>query len=416
MLFLGLLAFIVLTFVQPQEFVPAIKGLPLVYVTMAFVTLLWCWRASVTKRTNFSKTPQNILMNIFLVLVTISTLSLGWLSNTFNIFFQWAKVILIYFTMISIVDTKKRLKIVLWLIVSSMAVTAIMGILQYYGVDITGEGLVDERIAGVGIFGTNQLAYALDFCLPLAFGLLVLSRHFIAKISLSIILLAYAYCIYLTQSRGGQLCFLAVLLIITLKFSRNKRLKVFGVIFGVLLFMVLIKLSPRFSTTFEYQTDKSAMGRLDVWGEALSSLKDNPVLGIGYEQFKQRFAIASHNSYIQTVTELGLLGLFIWLALFYHSLKNLNFINRHIVTKDKKEIMVVSRSLQVSLYAYLVGSYFSSSAYYVPLYMLFALVVIVQKMSGLSNKFYFKLKDIVVIFVIEICVLLFIHILTRTSS
>ena len=186
--------------------------------------------------------------------------------------------------------------------------------------------------------------------------------------------------------------------------------------FGVLIFMVLVKFSPRFSTTLEYQTDESAMGRLDVWGEALMSLKDNPIFGIGYEQFRQRFDIASHNSYIQTVTELGLLGLFIWLALFYFSLKNLNFINSHINNNDEKEISVISKSLQASLYAYLVGSYFSSSAYYVPLYMLFALAVIMQRMSGLSKKLHFKAGDIPAIFAIEISVLLFIHILTRTSS
>lgn len=355
-------------------------------------------------------------MIMFLTLVTVSTLSLGWLGNTFNAFLQWVKVIIIYFAMISIVDTKNKLKAILWMIVLSMAVTAVMGILQYYGLDITGEGLVDGRIAGVGIFGTNQLAYAIDFCLPLAFGLLLLSRAFIAKIFLAAILLAYGYCVYLTQSRGGQLCFLVVLLIMTLKFSRNKKLKVFGMAFGVLLFMVLVKFSPRFSTTLEYQTDESAMGRLDVWGEALMSLKDNPIFGIGYEQFRQRFDIASHNSYIQTVTELGLLGLFIWLALFYFSLKNLNFINNHININDEKEISVISKSLQASLYAYLVGSYFSSSAYYVPLYMLFALAVIIQRMSGLSKKLHFKAGDIPAIFAIEISVLLFIHILTRTSS
>lgn len=416
MLFLGLIAFIILTFVQPQEFVPGIKGLPLVYITMAAVTFLWYLRTGVTKETNFNKTPQNALMIMFLILVTVSTLSLGWLGNTFNAFLQWAKVIIIYFAMISIVNTKGRLKIVLWMIVLSMAVTAIMGILQYYGLDITGEGLVDGRIAGVGIFGTNQLAYALDFCLPLAFGLLLLSRAFIAKIFLTAILLAYGYCVYLTQSRGGQLCFLVVSLIITLKFSRNKRLKVFGMIFGVLLFMVLVKLSPRFSTTFEYQTDESAMGRLDVWGEALMSLKDNPIFGIGYEQFRHMFNIAAHSSYIQTVTELGLLGLFIWLALFYYSLKYLSFIGSHIDTGDKKEIIIISNSLQAGLYAYLVGSYFSSSAYYVPLYMLFALAVIIQRMSGLSQKLHFKAGDIPAIFAIEISVLLFIHILTRTSS
>lgn len=416
MLFLGLMAFIILTFVQPQEFVPAIKGLPLVYLTMAIVTFLWFWRTSIIKKTFFSKAQQNVLMVIFCILITVSTLSVSWFPNAFIAFVLWAKVIIIYFAMISIINTKNRLRAVIWLIVLSMAFTAVMGILQYYGIDLTGQGTIEDRVTGVGIFGTNQLAYALAFCFPLAFSLFLLSKNFLARIFLGLILLAYGYCLYLTQSRGGMLCSLIVLLIIAYKFSKSRPVKVLGIVFGVALFIVLLKFSPRFSTTFEYQSDKSALGRLDVWGEALMALKDKPIFGIGYDQFQEQFQIASHSSYIQTVTELGLLGLFIWLAFFYFSLKNLSFINRHIDTDDKREMVIISKSLQVSLYAYLIGSYFSSSAYYVPLYMLFALTVVLQRMSGLFDKFAFKLKDMVTIFIIELSVLLFIHILTKTTA
>jgi O-antigen ligase len=298
-----------------------------------------------------------------------------------------------------------------------MAVTASMGILQYYGNDITGTGMrVGDRIRGVGIFDTNQLAYTLAFCLPLIFGLFISTGSFFSKYFLIIIFSVYSYCIYLTQSRGGLLCSVFVIFLLFFIFNRNKIVKIFGIIFSVLTFSILLKYAPRLTTTFEYKTDDSAIGRIDAWGSGLASLKNNLFLGIGKDQFRENFGIAAHNGFIQVATELSLIGLFIWLALYYFSIRNLRIIDNS--NQGSKEIssQIFSKAFQVSLYTYLMGSFFQSSEYYITLYILFALIVVLQSQTNLniSKKFAMvTFKDIRNVFAFEVIAIVLIKLLIK---
>lgn len=415
MAYLGLIFFMIITFMQPQEFIPSVKGLPLAFITMLLVTLFFFGKLKNQKKNIFRIGQQVILMVFFWLVITFSTLKLMCLQYTIDTFIDWGKVVLIFLLLATLIDSERKILKLFWTVVLSLCVTAVMGIMQYYGNDVTGIGMIEGRITGIGIFATNQLAYALCYIFPICFALFLMSRNAIYKLILIIIFVLYIYCLYLTQSRGGYLCFLIVVFLLISKFNHRKFIKILGFFLSMLLFIILIKLAPRFSTSFKYQEDSSAIGRIDAWGYGLIELKQNLGFGIGKGQFVENFRRAAHNSFIETATELGLVGLFVWIALFYFSIKNLRLISSSVAGPQSMTMITISKALEVSLYAYLVGCYFSSSEYYIPLYVLFAFIVAIQALNNSKMRYTFRLQDILNIMGYAIGMLIFLSILSRTT-
>jgi O-antigen ligase len=123
------------------------------------------------------------------------------------------------------------------------------------------------------------------------------------------------------------------------------------------------------------------MNRIYVWGEGLSALKMQP-WGIGKGQFVEQFRMAAHSSYIEAVTEIGLVGLFFWLSLFYFSFRNLGYVLKRKGVSASDEVAVLARALTVTFFSYLLGSLLSSSTYYITLYIYFAIVVVLQNLCS----------------------------------
>lgn len=419
MLFIGLSVFLVLIFVSPQEFIPGIKGLPLVSIVMQIVGLVWILRAS-SKKVHFIDVPQNKMLICLFISIIISTFTFGWLKYTFDVFIEWVKVILIYFLIINILDSFEKLKKTILVIVLSMLFTAGMGVLQYYGYDITGIGtLSDGRIRGIGIFATNQLAYSAAFCVPFVFFMLSMYKNILIKCFFIFVLCIYSLCIYLTQSRGGAICLIAVLFFMMFNSSSKKFVKIMAVILAVACLKIFSIFSMRLATISQFQEDGSAMNRLYVWGQSLSTLKNHFLTGIGKNLYIDNFGMAAHSSYIEVLSELGVVGLFCWLALFYFSIRNLRFINKFSVDGLKLKLKFLSEVLMASIFAYLIGSLFSSSSYYITLYIIFSLIAVLQYHSGekcLQKCSKMTINDIALIGFIECTVIIGLHIWVKFTS
>lgn len=423
MCFLGILLYFVIIFAQPQELNLPIKGWPLEQIVMGITGVSFLCGSLLNRRIKLFNAHQNILMVWLWGVIVVSTFQVGWTAYTFNVFIEWGKFIIAYFLIINIIDSQKKLKLAVWTIVLSMSVTAVIGMLQHYGIDYTGIGtkLYNDalgrivRIRGVGIFGMNQLAHACAFVIPLIFGLFLVTRNIFAKLFLAALFLCYYYVIYLTVSRGGMLAGFFVVALLVMSFTKSKKIKSAGLGIVIVVSILIIHVLPRLETVGSFKTESSAKGRLDVWGEALSVLKNSHFLGVGKGQFREYCSISPHNSYIQTVTELGIAGLFLWLALFYYSFKNLKLIGQAAEKSGTKFQIIFIKCFRVSLGTYLVSSYFSGSAYYSILYAMFALAVVMQydvhAPGGPRERVRFRFKDLRTIFLFEAAAILVIHLM-----
>ena len=135
--------------------------------------------------------------------------------------------------------------------------------------------------------------------------------------------------------------------------------------------------------------------RAEVWGEAISIIKDFPLFGTGlntyavvgphYKSF-ERGGYYPHNSYLHMAADSGLLGLgaFLWIifTLFKTSLTNLKKI-------DDKFYNALLAGLLAGLFAFLIHSFVDTNIYTLQLgnlmWFIMGLIVAVQRIALKNN-------------------------------
>jgi putative inorganic carbon (hco3(-)) transporter len=316
MLFLGLLLFIFLQIIRPQDFIPGLQGARLVLYLM--VIMLFGLLLSPVEKKLF-RSPQDKYTGVFFLAIVLSTFTLLWFSYILETAIETIKVALIYYFIVIVVNNEDRFEKAVWTMVILMTVVALMGVLQYHGYDITGAGMgfaPDKgvwQIKGIGNFDNpNDLAYSVVLTIPFALGFLFQTKTFLGR-SFALILLAISmYAIYLTRSRGGQVALVASLsawAFFWIKNPRRKRQLIIFAIVGVISVAVI--------QATGYREDESAMGRVEAWDAGWQLLKSNPIIGVGKNRFLEHHERDTHSSYVRAAAELGLLGLYAFVGMIY---------------------------------------------------------------------------------------------------
>ena len=316
MLFFGLLLFMFLQTIRPQDFVPGLEGTRLVLYLMVAL-LIGLLLSPVEKK--LIRSPQDKFTGVFFIAIVLSTLKLFWLSYIIDITIETLKAALIYYFIVIVVDTERKFRTLVWTIVVLMVIVASMGILQYHGYDITGAGMAfaaDKgvwQIKGIGNFDNpNDLAYSVVLAVPFAMGFIFQSKGFLGRLTGILLLAVGIYCIYLTRSRGGQVALAAGLsswIYFWIRDPKRKRQIVILAITAIIAAAVV--------QSTGYRDDESAMGRVEAWNEGWQLLKSNPIIGVGKGQFIEHHKRDTHNSYVRAGAELGLLGLYAFMGMIY---------------------------------------------------------------------------------------------------
>ena len=146
--------------------------------------------------------------------------------------------------------------------------------------------------------------------------------------------------VFLSSSRAGSaavvISTLIFFIILIIKLKPKKRIRV---LYGAFIALLLLAIAVTFtSPTFlleKYQRLKEIKGkpiskalvRFNIWHDCISLYRDFPLLGTGWGTFchiypkyrtlrMKKFARYAENDYIQTITELGSLGIILNLAFF----------------------------------------------------------------------------------------------------
>ena len=160
--------------------------------------------------------------------------------------------------------------------------------------------------------------------------------------------------------------------------------------------------------TPETEYDQTAGGRTEIWKTALKLMASAP-WGVGVAGFDTAEGLshegkgkwsAAHNSFLQIGTELGVLGLVVFVVLLGSTFRDLRrvreaaFRNQRSNWRDSKnglphralveesvDLARLTSALQISLSAYVVGGFFLSQAYAAVLYVLLALSVCCRRLA-----------------------------------
>lgn len=388
MAFVLLLIFILIYFIRPQDFWAYVQGERLVYITLGLSALIWAIKMLLSKKRLF-RHPQSVFMLGMWAAAVLSTYAMRWQQFTLDMLIYFGKVVLIYYLVSDLIDSQGKLKLFAWFLTFSCAVLATLSILQYYGIDVIGGGarvhgmiiegkyVTFKRLRGIGIFETNQLAYAMGLVLPLAFALFMTSRSVIGKILPLVFMAIFGYCAFLTKSRGGMIAFLIpVALFTTVRGGFTARF--FTLLIAGLVTFTLISGSERFATVFRFKEDKSAKARFDAWYAGSLVFRQHPLIGCGVNRFKDSeiVRIVTHNGFVQVAAETGLVGLFFWSGLLYFSFRSLMRLQEKTPqTKEAIELAIFARCLFLAFIQFLVACIFSGDAFDFTFYLLIGAAV-----------------------------------------
>jgi probable O-glycosylation ligase (exosortase A-associated) len=241
------------------------------------------------------------------------------------------------------------------------------------------------------IADNNALALALITILPMIWYLQMQATRRYLRLALTALAALTLIAAAGSYSRGALLAGGAMLAFLWLK-SRNKiRTGLALVLAAPLVFMVMPEQwFGRMQTIDNYQTDDSAMGRINAWHFAVNVAESHP-LGGGYSVFTPNmFRLyapeplnhhAAHSIYFQVLGEHGFVGLALFLLMLAFAWRTGS---RVIALCHDRPDLKWARDLaamgQVSLIGYAVGGAFLTMAYYDLWYYIVALLVVVERL------------------------------------
>jgi O-antigen ligase len=318
----------------------------------------------------------------FIISIGISQAANGWFGGALIYINNFLHVFIGYFLVAYLVNSEKKLRIFIIILILLTSFLAFEAIVQYMkGVSDLGisphiEYLDDShgvrvgeiiRVRGAGTFNDpNYLAVSLVLAIPFLLNGIMLGNRIIP----ACIMLMIGYAIYLTNSRGGIIALVATLF--SYFIMRKKNVK--GMIVGLLVVGLILIFGPSRIGNLS-STDPSSMGRLDAWYVGLKLLQSNPFFGTGASSFIDYNSVVAHNSIVQVLADMGLIGGFFFVGLFYFPMQNFLCI----FSNEKKDAVIDNTrllliSIMSGLIGMMVGLFFLSRTYVFPPYMMIALL------------------------------------------
>jgi putative inorganic carbon (HCO3(-)) transporter len=306
-MFILSLAYLALTIIRPQDYLPGLVGVPLLPVVLGLAFLLWLASA----RKTFSA-PQFLILPVFLLALMMSEVANGWSGGALAQAAKFGPNVIAFFVLSTAVAVSRKRVVITFAVFSLCAIVlALHGIDQFNnGIGWTGMGMSeDRRIQYVGIFNDpNDLGLLFVSALPMAFYLSARGGFFLGRVFLLSGAALLLYGVYLTNSRGALL---AVIFIFAVYLSLKRGLLTAGVLSaaGTALLLML----PTRAQDID-PDEESAFGRVDAWYEGLHMFLKHPFFGVGAGNFTDYNYLTAHNSFVLVLAETGLFGYITWLT------------------------------------------------------------------------------------------------------
>ena len=310
--FLGLVAYLVLALIRFQEYTWVNFDAPIIPVIE--VTMMLAWFASAKPPGLVHALPVFLLGGVYFIsgLGVNADYSVEVTSNYFlNIAF-------VYVVLAQVAVDPRRADLVMAVFGTCMAVISLQCILMALHPEHmgwTGLQAIERtdsipRVWQVRYIGTlkdpNDLGMTMLAALPMLAFLASTSRSRLLQLYFVGCLGACLYTIYLLNSRGTVVGLVAMVgLIGVLRLGIAK-----AVLLGGLLLPVAIILAP--ARIADTSFDQSALDRIFSWYNGMKMFTGSPLFGVGKDQYLTYYYKVSHNSWIEVVAELGMVGYLLW--------------------------------------------------------------------------------------------------------
>lgn len=249
-----------------------------------------------------------------------------------------SKIIIPFVIGITLINSIDRIKQLAWVILLSAGYLCMELISSYFA----GYNLTED---GFGGQGRAVLGAGFNCCIWLAFFIAINEKIvWWQRLTAAACGLSIGNAICITFSRGAMLGFLVAGAIIFILIKKSAR-HYLG--FGAAVIIAAILAGPqvrdRFAMIFasKQERDGSAQSRIDLWGNCLTLIGEEPLRGIGpghfilaSQQFGWNEPKEAHSTWLQTGAELGIPGMVAFLM--FHGLTLFRLVQ---LVRDKGEVI-----------------------------------------------------------------------------
>ncbi|MEP4889841.1 MAG: putative O-glycosylation ligase, exosortase A system-associated [Aliiglaciecola sp.] len=338
-------------------------------------------------------------MLIFAIWTLISTATnqTSYSAYVWDYWNQFIKVILLFLFITLTIYKRLHFNTMVWAIVLAISSFAAMEAVKFM---LSGGS---HRIVGkAGIIrDRNDLAVAINMCIPLVIYLISVTENFLIKRGLKIILVLNILAIIGTYSRGG---FIGLVILGAAFWWTSKRKVLYGVVAAIII-PLFFAFAPgewkerQNTVSTAASEDGSFIGRLWAWKISTLIALDYPMTGGGFHAVKNQplwryyapmtphfgpietppipptlGAKAAHNIYMQVLGDHGFGGLFIFMMILLGTLR-LNFKNKKWAEQNEQVWLVnLSKALTLTLVGYCITGGNVSLAYFDLFYTIVGIV------------------------------------------
>lgn len=385
--YIGVFMWCVVSYVNPHRFAwGAAFHFPAAQL-VAIATLLG-WLVS----SNKGRLPQQREVYIMLLLwlnFALTTITAIYPEQALHRLEFVSKILLMTVMALFIIDDRRKFEYFMLVLGLSVAAIAVKG--GIWGI-ITGGKYMLWGPRGSMIEDNNDVALALNMVTPLVYAFTKIHEKKWLKLAFYAVFGLTLFSIILTQSRGGFVGLLAIAGIMVLK-SRGKVLIIPALLaLAPMLFYLLPEhYKTRMQTLENYDTDLSALGRVNAWNFAFNLSLDRPLTGGGFECFTPELFVdyapnpldyhAAHSNYFLVLGEHGYPALLLFLALLVATLLKL----RRLETISAKLpalawVNAYAVALQSGLVGYAISGAFLGRAYFDLFYHFVAAAIILHEL------------------------------------
>lgn len=385
-------------------FLPTMALVGLIILTVcSFITRM------IVKGTKIKYSPSYLWIGIFGGLTLLYSIFSATPSDSIKVALVVLSYISLFVVTVNTITKKNLLYALILTLVFSASLESLYGIYQYkIGVPTVDENWTDVNLFPdmyTRVFGTldnpNILAQYLEFIIPLCLGLFWSSKSIIKKIAFLGLASIMILCLVLTGSRGGWIAF--ALSIAVFGILRDRRILVLAAIAGLISIPFLPSTVLDRIATIGSLGESSNLYRTFIWSSTLNMIKDfwYSGVGVGVKAFEAIYnahyikqgvhAFHSHNLYLQTMVEMGILGFLSFLAVVFSTFRQ--GIQTIINLKDELSKTIVA-ALLGGMSGFLLHGISENSFYNFKIVFMFwfiaSLVISSREILAETNDGYFK--------------------------
>ncbi|HUX66443.1 MAG TPA: O-antigen ligase family protein [Terriglobales bacterium] len=370
-----MLAFYVLFFFRPEDFVPGLAMVPMEKIVggLAALALLGAVLGG-----RFRHTREVTLMASFLAYLCLCIPTSIWPGGSFSLVVDgFSKYILVVLATICMVDSLARCRRIMLIQTLALLLMAALAL---------GQARELNRMYGVGKMFSDPNDFALNLCmiLPFCAAFCLSARSRLRRMFWAGAACLAVVAIISTYSRGGFLALLATLVALAWRFRGAVRSAVVTALAAGAIAAVALSGSPylhRLDTILHPNTDKtgSAQAREGLFERSLAVTLEHPLLGVGPGDFQIISGDwhVTHDTFTQLSAEAGIPSLILFLAIMWCGFRN----SRSAREQWAPELVWFTDAVECSLTGYLVGAVFLSTAYWLAPYLVIAYAAILSRLA-----------------------------------